>query len=188
MTPECAIDLFQILPPIADFTEGIEPAIFAYTPKQREWWLRVFSSQCAFPVEFDDGGIRSCGRSENLEVHHIQPDAWTRAQEPWQDPNDTAGILLCRAHHNGTIHPDIGEARDNYWCNQDSFAEALTKHKELARRGDIFWNDDFDEMLRAVSEEAVQRYMQDNPHDHYPEDVSWGKKPHPKKKRWYDGI
>jgi hypothetical protein len=97
------------------------------------------------------------------------------------------GIVLCRAHHNGTIHPDIGEARDMYSRNPNSFSETLANHKKMAQRGEEYWNNDYDDMLRAISEDAVIRYMQDHPHDTYPTDKAWKKKPHPKKPHWTDG-
>lgn len=180
--------LYQPLFPIGEPSDEIFPANFAFTPRQRAWYSRVYSGVCHFPKFTDDGQIYHCGSDQNIEVHHIQPDGWTRAQEPWQDPNDTMGIALCRAHHNGVIHPDIQEARDNYRQDQQSFTKAITKHREYAALGKVFWNDEWDVMLRAIAEGAVERYMTGNPGDLYPVDVSWGKRDHPKEKKWYDNL
>ena len=179
---------YQPIYHIGESNTMIVPMEFAFTGRQRAWYLRVFTGECHFPKFTPDGEIGICGRSDNLEVHHITPDSWTRAQEPWKDPDDTVGIVLCRGHHNGTIHPDIQEARDNYRYDQQSFAKAIHQHHVLSERGEHFWNDEWDVILRAIAEEKIAIYMTNNPDDKYPVNVAWGKKPHPKEKKWYSGL
>lgn len=179
---------YQVIYSIGDPTEGIIPLEAGFTPRQRAWYSRVYHGVCHFPKFTDDGQIYPCGSGEHLEVHHIVPDGWTRAQTPWIDPNETLGIVLCRAHHNGVLHPDIQEAIDNYKYDQDSFAKAIAKHREAASRGEVFWNDEWDEMLRAIAEGAIARYMTEHPSDVYPLDSSWAKKFHPKRPKWYDNL
>lgn len=179
---------YQVIYKIGDPDEGIVPLEFGFTPRQRAWYARVYHGVCHFPKFTDDGQIYPCGSDENMELHHILVSAWILAQQPWQDPNETLGIYLCRPHHNGVLHPDIQEARDNYKYDQDSFSKAIAKHREAAARGEVFWNDEWDEMLRAIAEGAIERYMTEHPEDKYPVDVSWGKKDHPKEKKWYDNL
>lgn len=173
---------------IADPTNEIVEMTFSFTQRQRQWYLRVFDDQCHFPKFSRDGEISVCGRSDYLEVHHVTPDGWTRVQNPSQDPNETVGIVLCKSHHQGVLHPDIQEARDNYRNDQQSFAKAIAKHREAAERGEVFWNDEWDTILRAIAEEKIALYKTHNPDDHYPTDVSWDKKPHPKERKWYSGL
>lgn len=165
---------------------------FAFTKRQREWWLRVYENirgvpQCAFPRYNEARGWHRCDvtGADNLEIHHIKPTAWLAEQEPWQDPNETLGIALCDFHHRRTIHPDIGEAFDRYGEDKGGIARAVEKHRELARQGIVFWRDDFDETMTDIAEVAKQRYMAINPGDPYPKDPSWEKKQRPQKKGWW---
>lgn len=184
---------YQPLVPIGDPGIGLpESAELSFTQRQRAWWLRVYQNdagdpQCAFTRYSEEKGWYRCETigASNLEVHHIQPTAWTEAQEPWQDPNDTLGITLCRFHHQRTIHPDIGEALDNYGEDKDGIRKTVEGHRDLADRGEVFWRNDFDDTLTETAEAARQHYMIEHPLDPYPDDPKWTKTVHPKKKGWW---
>lgn len=177
------------------------PAELAFTTKQRQWWLRVYTNgqgkpQCAFPMYDEERGFYRCGVTgeKNLEIHHITPTGWIRIQKPWSDPNAIdfeeghLGIALCDYHHDRIIHPDIGAAFDNYKKDKGIFKRTIERHNELAREGIIFWDNDYDEFLIETAEAAVRSYCQLHPNDLYPDDPSWKKKPRPKKTSWFDEI
>lgn len=155
----------------------------AFTKKQREWYLRVFTNdhgfpQCAFQKYSERYGWYRCGNTKDLQIHHIIPDAWTRAQEPDRDPNaisTTYGICLCKRCHTDTIHPDIGEAIRNYYSDPTAIKRAVGEHKYMAARGLVFWEDSYDQMMWDIAEQAVTRYMSLHPYDKYPKDKKWEK-------------
>ena len=170
----------------------IERAEFAYTNLQRDWWLKVYGGRCHFTNYTEDRGFFICDRSDRIEIHHITPGSYIRAQRPDLDPNQInfmenhLGIALCKAHHIFVIHPDIGEAFQNYGQDKDGISKVIKRHKELAALGEIFWNDNFDQLMLHTATEAIGNYMISNPGDFYPLDVSWSKQQRPKKKRWFD--
>lgn len=159
----------------------LEKAEFSYTPKQRAWWLRVYDNQCAFPRYDEARGWYPCGSTEKLEVHHITPSAWIKAQMPWQDPNEIImeegimGIVICRWHHDQVIHPDIGDALRHYHDVEgtNTIKEAVSKHQEMSVRGDKFWEDQFDQMLIDTASQYINNYIMGHPEDLYPQDGKW---------------
>ena len=177
-----------------------ERADFAFTSKQRQWYLRVYTNpdtglvQCGFHRYNEERGWYRCEvtGAENIEIHHIQPSGWTQEQEPYNDPNrlsveNNLGIALCsKLHHDTTLHPDIRKAYREYHNNPDSFKEAIRKHKELAKEGIVFWNDEWDEALKIIAQESVIRYVMEHPDDPYPSDPKWARTKHPKKPHWTD--
>lgn len=172
----------------------------AYTPKQRQWWLRVYQNQwglpqCAFPEYTEEQGFVRCEythpEGKGLEIHHIKPSSFIKVQEPWRDPNaieSTLAIAVCKPHHDKVIHPDVGYAISHYHQDKAGIAKAIHEHHELAKSGIVFWDNSYDQMLLDTAQQAVQVYVVQHPLDAYPVDVSWQKHPHPPKKHWSDGI
>ena len=167
---------------------------FAYSERQREWYRRVYQNKCHFP-RYDEGrGFFICGVNNKNEVHHITPTAWIRGQLPHLDPNSLdfdnglLGILLCHSHHDDVIHPDIGGALTNYWQDKEGIKRTVENHKTMAMKGVIFWNNEYDDTMKYVAEQAIHRYMAYHPHDVYPDDAKWAKGVHPAERRWEDEV
>jgi len=173
----------------------------AFTPEERQFWLRVYTNghgepQCGFPRYSEEKGWYRCETmgAKNLEIHHLLPSAWIIEQLAWADPNSIdletgmVGVALCKhLHHDTTIHPDIGMAYKLYrQGDKDAFRKSLGQHKKLAEQGEHFWRDDFDNTLREIATQALMDYTREHPNDKYPADKSWRKKKHPKKPQWYD--
>ncbi len=198
MNREIQAPAYGIIAPMMEpsLTPEITHFELAFTKKQRDWWLRVYSNsrgipQCGF-VEYDERhGFHRCHSTEPLQVHHIIPDAWTRAQTPEKDPNDintTYGIALCKYHHIEIIHPDIGQAMRDYWKDPDAISKAVAEHKTLAQQGIIFWDDTYDQLMTRTAIKRVSDYLRMRPYDTYPVDKKWAKTEHPKPSDWKDLI
>lgn len=164
-------------------------------PKEiAQWWRRVTSDKCAMPVYTENNGFRLCGRPAE-QVHHIRPESVCLIDG--DNPNATTGIPLCKPHHVGvgggveyeqnfSIHPDMGQAAQDYWKDKESFAKAAKKHVEQWEQGERFWGgeESFDNVLSGIMTNLAVAYLA-----HHPEDPKPEAKPHKKmrhKKHWTD--
>lgn len=151
----------------------------SYTAKQRQWFLRVYDSKCHFPTYSERYGWGTCGRREKLEIHHITPSAWIKEQMPETDPNSLnyaeglLGIALCKYHHDFAIHPDVYQAIKNYGNDKGGIKRTIDSHHEKAKQGEVFWNTDYDEMMKRAAEQAIMNYVMSHPCDKFPTDPKW---------------
>lgn len=157
-------------------TEGTPEAIdLAFTVTQRRWWFNAYDAcgydGCAFPVFDRQRGWHSCGSKHKLELHHIVPGAYTRYNNPNQDPNDTLGIFICKYHHDNRIHPDVGRAMQSYHDDKDSIKKAIEDHADKAKKGIIYWNTKFDKAMHEIAREVFDNWEQSG--HPYPHDPSW---------------
>lgn len=182
-------------PPIIEPLFGYVPerAEFAYTPKQRSWYLRVYEGKCAFPRYDEQRGWFACKSQNRIEIHHLTPSSWIKNQMKDIDPNSLdleggiMGMALCRPHHDDVIHPDISAALMAYHTDNTLIKQVIENHKLLSQEGHVFWNDVWDELMKDIAKSVINNYIIQNPLDSYPQDVAWNKKPH-FKHHWSDGL
>ncbi len=143
-------------------------AFLVLNRKQRQWILDRDDRQCQMPQYDEERGWHNCGSTDRLEVHHITPSRWGKAQGMTEEELDSPRnlITLCFHHHQEVIHPDMKRARDDYGRQKrrgikkpDSFERAFKKRDEAVRRRDHYWNDLADDALREVAEERTDNYV-----------------------------
>jgi hypothetical protein len=164
-----------------------------FPEKLRNWFLRVYDGECQYQFYDKDGNLQQCaGKGE--QVHHPVPETYLINQEH-VDPNSSPGLLVCLFHHiigrgevfepDGSFHPDMGEARQKYWQDKESFRKAGEEHHKKAERGERFWGGDFhsDEYYLDLARQKELEYQLSHPEDPKPTPPK-----HPKlmkAKKWY---
>lgn len=180
----------------------------AYPERIRKWWLRVSGdgdiqkAHCQVETYSEKKGFVECGRRDNLQVHHLYPEA--EAIENGDNPDFSIGLVACALHHVGrqrdednlpftgqfTFHPDIGEAQVLYRAgDHEAYKKAMEKHQEAARRGERCRGGDWgsDEYYTDKQTVRASKYQQKHPEDLLPV-VNHQKPKEHKKRHWYDIV
>jgi len=129
--------------------------------KQKQWIHKRDAEECQFP-DFEKGQLAKCGNERQLEVHHILCQRYAQgllgmSEQEIDDPRNL--ILICKAHHDGVVHPDVYTALDEYrQGNKNSFKEMQENRDRIVAEGDIYWNDTYDEALKYVAEERTDAW------------------------------
>jgi len=144
-------------------------AFGAFSPKLREWWLKVSGYKCQYEFYDEKRGWQQCNKPAN-HVHHITPEGWTR--DHGGDPDHNVGMGLCQNHHvrnfndeeysyDSSFHPDVAQAYKNYheWKMQTQHMQSITGRKESPR------NSPFDEVVAEHRRKSKlnQRYWAGTP-------------------------
>ncbi len=173
--------------PVYEPTAEEYEAYFMPFPKSiRDWWVRVWGGQSgAEYYEEGTGWVRSDEPAD--QVHHITPES--ELIERGMNPDQTPAIPLSRSEHVGrgedtegdfigwgqrghSMHPDMGEALDQYrQGDKDAFKKAARVHHKKAQRGEKVVNTDeqLDGWLTQQAQDRASQYVQDNPDDPKPE-------------------
>jgi len=154
-----------------------------FTKNQVKWFRRVYGGQCHFPIYSEEQGFHYCLSSNEIQVHHIEPQRYSR-DILCSNPNRMYnGIALCSRHHvgkgyNGSlhlddivdiIHPDITWALRNYRrTEKKSFDMVFGRRNELLSDSGIYWLDDYDNFLRETAEYKISEYLLKQPKDKFP--------------------
>jgi hypothetical protein len=142
-----------------------------WTPKQREWILRRDNFKCQF-VKLEYGVPQQCGRTEDLQVHHIIPKnwAWELLKLPEEKVNcPENGIVLCKKCHLGFIHFDFGvEARFMYKYRENSYKTISERHQAMTKVGVPYWWTQWDDTLKIIARIRTWLYLRENPDDPFP--------------------
>ena len=139
-------------------------AFTALSKKQRKWVLDRDNHQCQFPVYDEKRGWHVCGSRDRLQTHHLCPQRWGKAEgkteEELDDPYNL--LTLCYYHHQVFIHPDMELARKDYGRQKklgikkpDSFKWIFKKRDEAVKRGEHYWNDDWDKFMKEIARERT---------------------------------
>lgn len=143
-------------------------ALNALSAKQRKWILERDDHQCQFPVYDEERGWHACGSRDRLQVHHINPQRWGKAEGKTEEELDRPENLLtlCYYHHQIFIHPDMETARKDYGRQKtlgidkpDSFRWTFKKRDEAIKRGEHYWNDDWDEAMKEIAKERTDNFI-----------------------------
>lgn len=137
----------------------------AFSPRLREWWMKVGEGKCQYEFYDEKRGWQTCGKPAK-HIHHITPDGWTR--DRGGDPDNNVGMSLCENHHvrnyndepysdNSSFHPDMAKAYKSYheWKMQTQhmesitgkrpprnspFDEAASEHRVMSKKGERYWS------------------------------------------------
>lgn len=161
-----------IQPPILEPTPEEYKAYFMPFPKSiRDWWVRVWGGQSG-DVYYDETTGWTRSQEPGQEVHHIIPESELKSRG--QNPDNTPAIPLSRGEHSGrgrnerggiipfgqkghSMHPDMGEAREQYReGDKKAFEKAARRHKEKARRGQKIVNTD-EQLDGWLTEQAKEK-------------------------------
>lgn len=141
----------------------------AFTSRQKKWFKERDEYRCQFPVDFSDRTYKPCGRPNNLEIHHVSPQRWSKDMLRWNSDQIDApdnGITLCRQHHQDVIHgPDMPLARANYHRDKKSYKKAFRNRNELMNAGKKYWDDRWDQVFQRIVNSRNGRF-----------DMPWPKK------------
>jgi len=157
------------------------------TRRQRDWvkraWDTVFHAPkgkhvCGFPVVKDEGFYLH-GFVDNVQIHHLMPRGYASHVLGWDEREINSPFNLyplCLKHHAGhglteldyknevvsAVHPDMEVARQGYTGKKhpNSYDFAFGDRTELMKRGEEYWNGDFDQSLLVKAEEVYYRYLQ----------------------------
>ena len=161
--------------------------ILGTTPRQREWVKRAYRAVfnapegrqvCAFPVIRDEG-FYPHGFVDKIQVHHIMPKGFASYVLGWNDHQINSPfnlIPICETHHLArglveldylnnvvpALHPDMEIARRGYTGKEHptSYDFAFQDRIEMMKRGEPYWNTDWDRALLQKAEETYYRYLQ----------------------------
>ncbi len=160
-----------------------------FTTKQKRWIKNAYNTVmgeyfCVFPLYSEENGWTQCKNTQELQIHHITPQGYSKrilSEDP--DRPDNA-CPLCVMHHNGTgytgsldhhndlvpiLHPDMEWARRNYHkYNKESYQLVFKGRKERTNKGEIYWNPDWDNALREIAERVFFEYVILHPEDQFP--------------------
>jgi hypothetical protein len=107
-----------------------------------------------------------------MEVHHIVPKLWAYHQLGWSPEKVNSpfnGLALCRLHHLGFIHPDIGKmAHQMYRWTKESYKMATQWHAVLCEAGIEYWFWMWDHLLLRQARERTKQYLLSCPDDPWP--------------------
>lgn len=160
--------------------------IKGFTKKQRDWiirmWDTVFNAPpgyhvCGFPI-IKGEKFYLHGFVKEIHLHHCMPKNYAWRVLGWDEKKINSpenAIPLCPKHHLAkglveldyynepvpAIHIDMEIARRHYQGNNHptSYDQAFEWRRELMRRGEIYWNPDWDMALTAKIKEVYHRYL-----------------------------
>ncbi len=165
--------------------EKLPPA----TRRQIEWviraWDRVFGAPpgwhiCGFPVIKNERFyLHGLVPESEIQVCHIMPRGFASFVLGWdeREVNSPFNLVpMCRQHGLGrglpdldyenmvvaALYPDMEAARRDYAGRRapNPYRRALAARAEMIRRGEPYWNTDWDEALVRKAEEVYYRYLQ----------------------------
>lgn len=152
------------------------------TAKQRQKILERDNHECQHP----DNGLRAGPKGKDgkikLQVHHIQAKGFEEARGiPPQIYNDPANLIsLSEVYHVAggpkCKHPDIHQAHEDYRNgDKQAISKVLTKHHDMAQKGEKYWNQDSDVELHKKAAENNKKM--DEKHGGRSNWWPWNRKP-----------
>lgn len=150
---------------------GIIALGMAYTEKQKRWIRERDKNMCQFPVSHKEDSYRPCGKTKQLQIHHIIPQRWARdvlKMKPHEIDTAENGITLCENHHQGFVHGiDMPEAKSNYHIDKQSYEKAFAKRNGLVAIGIAYWNTKWDDLFKRIATRRTNNYLEER-HIPYP--------------------
>jgi len=124
----------------------------AYSLEQKKWFHHRDQDRCQFPIwDSKRRQWRICGSTVELQVHHIIPQRFSIATRGCTLDIATNGILICLECHK-KIHKDLAQAFNAYHADQHSFSKMIHRRDERMKRGEIYWDSQYDLMLLRIAE------------------------------------
>jgi hypothetical protein len=156
-----------------------------YTKRQRSWFKRVYHNRCQFPIYTEKRGFRTCGLEDRIQIHHIEPQRYSKSILKRDPDRMYNGVALCEMHHVGketkgpilnslenvvaVVHNDIRWAFRNYSATDgESFKRVLERREELLKEGIIYWNKDYDEFFQERNYYMITQHLLKYPEDLFP--------------------
>lgn len=154
--------------------KGVEFAVpiigMAFSEAQKRWLKERDRNTCQLR------GFKGIAcDNKHLEADHVIPQRFAKVVLGMPDEEvDSAlnGLILCRNHHRGhpdSKHPDAHKAWYEYQGHTDGFIEMFAERDAKLERGEVYWNQDYDEAESAIALRNTRRFTRNFTVNDFPE-------------------